>query len=174
VQELERERERRVFARDQYRDDPDIQGALPPRAYADGLGFRQRRVDEIDRAIGVEVARRPATAADVTTLRLQWPDLEIETRRRMLHAAIGAVVVSAPTRRRDHSVLLCHRARLLRPQDLPSDLPRPGRNPRPLVAFPAFDDPSCPWVSLGEPGGEDLGDGITCSTGRSFGRHSAA
>jgi DNA invertase Pin-like site-specific DNA recombinase len=173
VQELERERERRVFARDQYRDDPDIQGALPPRAYADGLGVRQRRVDEIDRAIGVEVARRPAIAADATTLRLQWPDLEIETRRRMLHAAIGAVVVSAPSRRRDHSVLLCHRARLLRPEDLPSDLPRPGRNPRPLVAFPAFDDPSCPWVSLGEPGGEDPGDGLPCSAQGSFGRHSA-
>jgi hypothetical protein len=66
----------------------------------------------------------------------------------MLHAAIGAVVVSAPKRRRDHSVPLRNRARVLLPVDLPDDLPRPGRNPR-LVAFPAFDDPTCPWVSLG-------------------------
>jgi hypothetical protein len=138
-----------VFVRDQYRDDPDIQAALPPRAYAEGLEVRQSRVDDIDRKISVEIARRPTIAADATTLRLRWPELEIETRRRMLHAVIGAVVVSAPDRRRDHSVPLRDRARVLLPGELPDDLPRPGRNPRPLVGFPAFDDPSCPWVPLG-------------------------
>ena len=87
VRDLERERDRRVFARDQYRDDPTFRAPCPPRAYAEGLEVRQRRVDEIDRTIGVEIARRPPVAADATTLRLQWPQLEIETRRRMLHAA---------------------------------------------------------------------------------------
>jgi DNA invertase Pin-like site-specific DNA recombinase len=149
IGDLERERQRLVFARDQYRDDPDIQAALPPRAYAEGLEVRQRLVDQLDRTISVEVARRPTITADATTLRLRWPQLDIAIRRRMLHAVIGAVVVSAPSRHRDHGVPLRDRARVLLPGDLPDDLPRPGRNPRSLVAFPAFDDPACPWVPLG-------------------------
>lgn len=158
VTELEARRAALVALRDGYRDDPDIQSALPPRAFADGLQTRQRRVDDIDRVIAEEIVRSPAITADVTTLQLQWPRIDLETRRRMLHATIGAIAVRAPERRRDHSVPLARRARALLPVDLPGDLPRPGRNPAPLVGFPSFDDPACPWVPLGQPPREEAAD----------------
>jgi hypothetical protein len=161
VRELETERARLIKARDEYRDDPDIQSALPPRAYADGLQIRQRRIDEVDRAIGEAVAKRPALNESATTLRARWETLDVQTRRRMLHAAIGAVVVAPPRQKRDHSEPLAQRARLLLPPDLPANLPRPGRYPVALASFPSFDDPACAWISLTEPAREDRSDRLT-------------
>jgi hypothetical protein len=84
-------------------------------------------------------------------LRLQWPRIDVDTRRGMFHAALGAVVIRAPSRPRQHGVPLDQRARALLPQDLPADLPLPGRNPIALRSFPAFDDPDCSWLELPSP-----------------------
>jgi hypothetical protein len=149
LEQLQRRRERLIAARNQYRDDPDIQAALPPRDYAEGLAVRHRQIDDLDRTIGDELASQPAITADATSLRLQWPAIDVPTRRRMFHAALGTVVVRAPAGYQQHGVPLGHRARVLLPADLPPDLPRPGRNPVALHSFAAFDDPACPWVALG-------------------------
>jgi DNA invertase Pin-like site-specific DNA recombinase len=131
-----------------YRDTPEISSVLDPLIFADGLRVRQSRLDEASRRLAAELGRRPSIDHDVASLQEAWPTMDNRTKRRMLVAAIGTVVVKAPVKRRDHSEPLGSRCKVLLPDDLPSDLPRSGGRPDSIVSFPSFNDPATPWISL--------------------------
>jgi DNA invertase Pin-like site-specific DNA recombinase len=149
VARLQRDCDRAADALVKYRDDPDILDALEPRQYAEGLRVRQRRLDDAEGKLAREIAAQPVPLGDASALRDDWPRIDVPTRRRMLHAVIGAVVVKAPDRHRDHGSPLRGRARPILPADLPVGLPKSGGNPVAVVPFPDFDDPSGAWMLPG-------------------------
>lgn len=128
-----------------YRDEPAIFESLSPREYADGLTVRKQRVTDAEaaRASVLAMVPLPVMAAN---LRDDWERIPVEVKRAILHQLIGTVVVQAPERKRDHSIPLRDRTRILAPGTLPDDLPVPGRNPVDTRSFPDFDDPACPWM----------------------------
>lgn len=149
VARLQDRRAEAVHALTVYRDDPGIIGALGASAYADGLRVRQAAVDAVDREIAGELARRPQGLPDVALLRMMWPDVEKETRRRMIAAVFDAVVVSKPRVHRSHSEPLKGRVRFIAAGGLPVDVPRPGRRPVAVRGFGGLGDPPGAGVPVG-------------------------
>jgi DNA invertase Pin-like site-specific DNA recombinase len=142
-----------------YRDDPDILTALAPSEYAEGLKVRSATVRTAQAALDRHYATRPAgDIPDAASLRLAWPEMDNDTRRRMFRATFDCVAVSAPKVHRSHSEPLAGRISFLPVGLLPDDIPTPGRKPTELRAFDIINDPGGPWMPPSQPLPEDARD----------------
>lgn len=132
-----------------YRDSEDV-ADLEPDVFAQGLQVRQRRLRAARVALDGWRREQSRETVDVGVLQDAWPSMSPQDRGEVIGGVVGAIVVRRSREaRRGLAVPLRGRAAVLLVDDLPDDLPAPGRRVDDLRGFPPFDDEAVPWMLLG-------------------------
>jgi hypothetical protein len=129
-----------------YRDSLGLLRTLGEDRFVAGLETRVRAADAAhDAVVEFQQANQPAALPKVADLRVLWPDMTVEQRRRILSSAIDGVVLRSVGQA---NVPISSRALILWRGEMPADFPRRGRRV-PLASF------EWPPGAAGEHLGED-------------------